>query len=50
MARLLLICALLAGCAYSPPPAGNPCCDPPGPGTVKIHLGGQVFTGVNISH
>jgi hypothetical protein len=50
VARSLLVCMLLAGCAYSPPPADNPCCAPPAPGTAEIHLDGKVYTGVTISH
>jgi hypothetical protein len=50
LVRLLLVCMLLAGCADSPPPATEPCCASPAPGTAKIHFGGQMLTGVTISH
>ena len=48
LVRLLLVCALLAGCASTPPPADDPCCARPAPGTAKLHLDGRVYTGVTI--
>jgi hypothetical protein len=48
--RLLLLGALLAGCANSPPLDGPSCCEKPAPGSVSVHMGGSVMTGVSIAH
>jgi hypothetical protein len=48
--RLVVLGAVLAGCASNAPPASDAtCCAASAPGTMKFHVGGAVVTGVGVS-
>jgi hypothetical protein len=49
MIRLLLLTVLLAGCAASPPPDPASSREAASPGTFRMHMGGEVVTGISVS-
>jgi hypothetical protein len=49
LVRILLFGGLLVGCATSPPPGDAACCATPDPGTVRVHVGGQLGVSTGFS-
>jgi hypothetical protein len=45
---LLFLAALLNGCGGQPLTDQTPCCNAPTPGSVSVHLNGEVTTSIGI--
>lgn len=46
---LLFLAILLSGCGAQPAPTASDCCHAPPPGTLSVHVGGNVTTAVGVT-